>query len=178
MFPETTTAGGYVQAAVDTPRGVLVLLDTLEPGRADGVLCATRLAWLDRILSEAGERPVYLFMHHPPLPIGMTHFDGMTLAEPSSLLSLIEGHGDVRHVFFGHVHVGVSGRWGSVSFSSVRGTCQHIELDLANRDTQFAHGSPAYGVILIGDDAVTVHTRDFLAPTPRFDAMTGRPLQR
>jgi hypothetical protein len=83
----------------------------------------------------------------------------------------------VRHVFFGHVHLPVWGRWGALSFSAIRGTCQHIDLELDDPDVAFAEGPPAYGVILLEGDDVIVHQRDFLAPAPRFDAMTGRRLE-
>src|SRR3546814_7766298 len=73
----------------------------------------------------------------------------MTLAEPDPFLNMLRQHGDVRHLFFGHVHLPVSGQWAGLTFSAIRGTCQHIELDLDNRDVAFAEGSPAYGVIVL-----------------------------
>jgi len=177
-FPEAPVdAAGFVQSAFDIATARLLFLDTLERGaRGAGVLCPDRLAWIAARLAEVPERPVHVFMHHPARSIAVRHFERMRLVEAQAFLDLLHGHGRVRHLFFGHVHLPVSGRWGPLSFSAIRGTCQHIDLELDDPDVAFAEGSPAYGVILLEGDDVIVHQRDFLAPAPRFDAMTGRRL--
>jgi 3',5'-cyclic AMP phosphodiesterase CpdA len=177
-FPEAPLdPAGFVQSVLDGPPGRLLLLDTLERGaRGAGVLCPARLGWIGARLAEARDRPVFIFMHHPALSIGVRHFERMILTAPDAFLDFVHEHGGVRHIFFGHVHLPVWGRWGSISFSAIRGTCQHIDLELDDPDVAFAEGSPAYGVILLEGEDVIVHQRDFLAPAPRFDAMTGRRL--
>jgi len=177
-FPEAPVdPAGFVQSVVDLPAGRLLFLDTLERGtRGAGVLCTRRLDWIAARLRESPDRPVHLFMHHPPRSVGVRHFAAMLLACPDAFLDLLRQHGDVRHIFFGHVHLPVWGRWGALSFSAIRGTCQHIDLELDDPDVAFAEGPPAYGVILLEGEDVIVHQRDFLAPAPRFDAMTGRRL--
>lgn len=177
-FPETPVdPAGFIQSVLDVPTARLLFLDTLERGaRGAGVLCRERLDWIAARLGEVPGRPVHLFMHHPPRSVGVRHFARMLLAAPDAFLDLLQRHGHVRHIFFGHVHLPVWGRWGPLSFSAIRGTCQHIDLELDDPDVAFAAGSPAYGVILLEGDDIIVHQRDFLAPAPRFDAMTGRRL--
>ncbi|MGK9236544.1 phosphodiesterase [Inquilinus limosus] len=177
-FPDAPVdPAGFVQSVLDGPGRRLLFLDTLERGaRGAGVLCARRLDWIAARLGEAPGRPIHLFMHHPPRSVGVRHFARMLLTSPDALFDLLHRHGNVRHVFFGHVHLPVWGRWGTLSFSAIRGTCQHIDLELDDPDVAFAEGPPAYGVILLEGENVIVHQRDFLAPAPRFDAMTGRRL--
>ncbi|MGF6227990.1 Icc protein [Inquilinus ginsengisoli] len=179
VFPEVQVdPAGFVQSVLDVPAARLLFLDTLERGaHGAGVLCPARLGWIAARLAEVPGRPVYVFMHHPPRSIGVRHFRRMLLAAPDDFLDLVHRHGSVRHLFFGHVHLPVSGRWGPFSFSAMRGTCQHIDLELDDPDVAFAEGSPSYGVILLEGEDVIVHLRDFLAPEPRFDAMTGRRLK-
>ncbi|WP_246093823.1 MULTISPECIES: metallophosphoesterase [Mesorhizobium] len=69
MFPEAAAERGFVQSVVDSGEGHLILLDTLDSGHVEGRLCEARLDWLDERLQEARDRPVFLFIHHPPFRI-------------------------------------------------------------------------------------------------------------
>jgi hypothetical protein len=63
-------ADGFLQFVVEDWPLRIVALDTLVPGEVGGALCEERLAWLDRALAAAPERPTVLLMHHPPLRPG------------------------------------------------------------------------------------------------------------
>ncbi len=64
-----------LQSRLDTPAGVLLFLDTVEAGIHSGVYCKQHCHWLERALTEAEDEPVYLFLHHPPMEIGMPRLD-------------------------------------------------------------------------------------------------------
>jgi 3',5'-cyclic-AMP phosphodiesterase len=85
---------GFVQSTLDAPGriGRLLFLDTHEPDRIGGHLCAQRLAWLSARLDEARERPVVVFQHHPPLSGGASHFDNICMATPEPYLRLLRQH--------------------------------------------------------------------------------------
>jgi Icc protein len=58
-FPGTPRdADGFVQYALETPGGRVLLLDTVEPGSPGGTYCRRRGAWLAEQLAAAGDRPV------------------------------------------------------------------------------------------------------------------------
>lgn len=159
-FPDAPAEGGFFQAAVDLPEGRLVLLDTLEPGLVEGRLCAARMAWLDAALS-AG-RPSLLFLHHPPMRIGIPSLDDSRLADADRLLALLRRHGNVRHIFAGHVHRLVSGVWGGIPFATLRGT-NHQSAFKQHGPHEVSFEAPAYAVILADRDNVTVHACEFPA---------------
>src|SRR6266550_4232694 len=69
-------ADGFLQFAIEDYPVRLVALDTLTPGEGGGLLCSTRLAWLDHVLASAPARPVLLMMHHPPFLTGIERMDG------------------------------------------------------------------------------------------------------
>ncbi len=116
-LPETPAdPDGFVQCALDTPAGRVLLLDTVEAGRHDGVFCTARADWLAGQLDEADDGPVYIFMHHPPFDIGIPSLDRIRLADPEAFVRAIEGRGNLRHIFFGHVHRPVSGSWRGIPF--------------------------------------------------------------
>ncbi len=84
-FPEAPLdEAGFVQQAVPTPAGACLMLDTHAPGRPEGELCARRLRWLTERLAESAG-PVMLFLHHPPLPVGIPAMDGMGLRDADAL---------------------------------------------------------------------------------------------
>jgi 3',5'-cyclic AMP phosphodiesterase CpdA len=158
-FPECPLdQNGFVQSVVRSAAGDLVLLDTHEPGTGAGSFCAARQAWLCARLAEAGDRPVYLFMHHPPFDIGIPSLDRIRLEQPEGFAAALDGGANILHLFFGHVHRPVSGSWRGIPFSALRSTVHQVPLDFETvAPVPYNHEAPAYAVILIEDGRTVVH---------------------
>lgn len=169
-FPRTPTDGnGFLQSVVPTAEGHLMLLDTVDPGVHSGAYCADRCAWLERKLGDAGDRPVFLFMHHPPMAIGMPRLDQYRIRDSAGLTALLRRAPTVRHLFFGHVHRPVSGGWHGIPFSALRGTCHQNWLDLTSGRVNISSlEPPGYGIVLIHAEGTIVHHHDFADASPRF----------
>jgi len=161
--------GGYVQFAFTVAEKRFVALDTHEPGVSWGVYCEQRAAWLSAEL-ESHALPVYLFMHHPPFPVGMTSMDRISMREPGRLRAAIEPHRQrIRHLFFGHLHRPVAGSWLGIPVSTQRATSHQVALDLgAGPQVPGSHEPPQYGVVLAGEEETIVHMHDFLDGSARF----------
>lgn len=170
IFPETPTDGhGFVQYAVETEAGAFVMLDSVEDGHSHGVLCTDRLAWLAAQLERFRGTPVYLFLHHPPFPVGIGSLDDCMLQDPAPLGRLLKAHGDIRHIFYGHVHRPIAGSWLGIPATTLPGTNHQVGLYLGPEpDMLGSHEPPAYGICLIDDETVVVHMRNFLDESPRF----------
>ena len=164
-----TDANGFVQyeSPVGNYRGLF--LDTNEPGVSHGVLCGKRAQWLADRLAE-DERPVLLFMHHPAFALGIAAMDRIALLNTGPLQEALQGHEPrIKHLFFGHLHRPIFGSWRGIPFSTLRGTNHQVALRL--EDTAKVPGShepPQYGVVLLGEDSITVHLHDFLDISARF----------
>ncbi|WFP77985.1 phosphodiesterase [Mesorhizobium sp. WSM4906] len=172
-FPENGTDGnGFVQSVFDTPEGRLVFLDSLAEGRVTGELCDDRLSWLDARLAEAGGRPVYLFLHHPPVELGLTILDPLGLEQPQRLLDVLVRHGNVRYIFFGHVHRDIAGTVAGIPYSAQRGLHARFMLDFVG-DEVVEQAPPAYSIILIDGARVVIHSHDFLENWPLWSPGTG-----
>ena len=65
---------GFIQYSVELEESLWLCLDTLNDGQRHGILCQERLDWLDDQLKSA-QKPVYLFMHHPPFEVGLASMD-------------------------------------------------------------------------------------------------------
>ncbi|MEL6218761.1 MAG: phosphodiesterase [Pseudomonadota bacterium] len=168
-FPEIAADdASFLQSVRDIGGVRLAFLDTVDPGLHSGAFCARRRAWLSSTLAEAQGRPLYLFLHHPPMSIAMPRLDQYGLAEPEAFAQVLAGH-DVRHIFFGHVHRPVSGSWQGIPFSSVPGTNHQNQLDLTDGPENLSSlEPPAYAVILIEDDLTVIHLHAFADQGARF----------
>ncbi|WP_245458629.1 MULTISPECIES: hypothetical protein [unclassified Mesorhizobium] len=160
MFPEAPAERGFVQSVFDGSDGHLILLDTLDAGHVEGRLCAARLGWLDDKLQEARDRPVFLFVHHPPFRIHMPVLDEVRLTDADAFHDILRRHGNVGHIFAGHVHRLIAGSWRGIPVSTLRSTNHQSALDFSD-SWQLGHEPPACAVIFIDADGVVAHFHDF-----------------
>ncbi|WP_077962522.1 phosphodiesterase [Ensifer adhaerens] len=163
-----TDENGFVQQVIDFADCRAILLDTLfappydYPTSHAGVLCARRLAWLDRQLAEAAGKPVLLFMHHPPHRTGFTAIDMIRLVNESEFYDLVKRHGNVRHIFAGHVHRTISGSCRGIPFSVFKSPVHQQPMPFDTPDASLSVDEPAaYGIAVVTGDGVLVHTEDY-----------------
>ena len=167
VFPDCPVdAQGFIQSVEDTPAGRFVYLDTLKVGEHGGQLCEDRLGWLTRSLDDAraDEQPVWLFMHHNPMPVHVPSADTIGLERPEAFRAVLEDNRDlVRHVFFGHCHFSLSGNYVGVPFSAPRSTNHPHWPDIDSDAVRFGQGplERSYDVCLIDELGTVVHTIDF-----------------
>ena len=114
-----TTMDDFVQYSVSFADGVALCLDTQQTGADAGAFCAARLAWLKAQVA-AAEGPVYLFLHHPPMALGLPMQDQDRMENPTPFLDLIAQNRAVRHLFIGHVHRPITGTIRGVPFATIR----------------------------------------------------------
>lgn len=164
-------ANGFVQGTRQTPHGLLVFLDTLDETSHAGEMCATRLAWLaERLAAAPADMPFLLFMHHPPFGVGVRAMDEIALKQRREFAEVIAPYrARIRHLFFGHVHRPICGSYGTIPFSTLRGTNHQVWFELdPEADHLASHEPPAYGVVLLDRDTLVVHSHDFLDASLRF----------
>ena len=168
-FPALATdANGFAQSVRDCDAGRLLFLDTVQAGTHAGVYCDRRLAWLDDMLA-ATSGDAFLFMHPPPMRIAMPRLDQYRLADHAPLGDLLQRHGKVRHIFFGHVHRPVSGAWRGIPFSALPGTNHQNRLDFSTgRENISTQEPPAYAVILLDAETTIVHLHGFMDDSQQF----------
>lgn len=164
-FPDAPSEGGFLQSVVDTEHGRVLLLDTHDPGKASGYLCSERLEWIERRLAESGDCPLYVFLHHPPLAIGIEYMDGIALRNADELWRRLEPHAKrIRLVAFGHVHRPISGLWNGVPFSACPSIVHQIALELGPQEVRhlnFNLEPPCYAIIQIDARNVLVHQQRY-----------------
>lgn len=154
----------FIQYTVETPESVFICLDTHKIGSHAGQLCAQRLAWLDEQLTIHKDKPVYIFMHHPPLSLGLPMQDQIMLEDADVFLDLLEAHGNVRHLFMGHVHRPTCGTVRGIPFATLGALSFQAPAPRPEWTwDSFAAAAepPQYGVIEIADGNVVVQYTQF-----------------
>ena len=162
---------GFIQFAMDTPVGRCLFLDTCKPGSDEGEYCSKRLNWLNEQLASS-QGPFMIFMHHPPLKLGLKGMDTISLLDAEPFYEILKPHtARIRHLFFGHVHRPAFGNWRGIAFSTMRGLNHQLALDLNAPETSFSGSfeQPAYSVVLADEDQIVVHMHEFMDRSPRFD---------
>lgn len=170
-FPDALLdSDGFVQFTLDTDAGRFICIDTLEPGKPHGTFCEARRGWLEAQLVAAGDRPVYLFMHHPPFEVGLLRMDEIRLIDSEPFADLVVGRPNIKHLFFGHLHRPLSGSWRGIPFSNVLGTNHQVELSFTKAGlVPGSHEPPAYGVVFAEPGFTLVHLHNFLDQTATFN---------
>lgn len=160
------TMDGFVQYAIDTQDGLLICLDTHKIGVHSGQFCAERQDWLAQTLTECGDKPAYIFMHHPPMALGLPRQDEIMLEDGDAFLDLICQQGNVRHLFMGHVHRPTCGSVRGIPFATIGALSFQAPAPRPPWDwdsfTPPAE-APHYGVLLIEDGNVTLQYTQFCA---------------
>ncbi|MFK8081399.1 MAG: phosphodiesterase [Granulosicoccus sp.] len=110
----------FIQYKLAVPEGIVICLDTLKVGSDAGELCKARREWLYETLKEAVNTPVFIFMHHPPMSLGLPTQDKENMENGQTLLELISEFDCVKYLFIGHVHRAISGSIGGIPFSTMR----------------------------------------------------------
>lgn len=121
--------GGFAQWVLDGELR-LVALDSTEPGVVGGVVCAARLAWLERRLSEAPAHPTVVLIHHPPMSTGISHMDAHGFRGADDLAAVVARHQQVERVIAGHVHRAMTARWAGTVVTTCPSTAHQFALDL------------------------------------------------
>ena len=162
QFPQLpANDGGFMQAALDTPAGRFLLLDTVQAGAPWGSYCVKRREWLAGQLAQSGDQPLFIAMHHPPLALGIPSMDQFALRDAEAFWSIIAPfRAHIRHLFFGHLHRPIGGSWRGIPFSCCSSPNHQVALDLTTLRGDEVPGcrEPAgFAVILIDADNVVVH---------------------
>lgn len=98
-------AGGLVAMPATTCHGAwqIVLLDSTVEGWEDGCLDRDRLRRLEAALRARPDLHALVCLHHQPVPVG-TAMDKKPLVNPEAFFRVLDRHGQVRGVVWGHVH--------------------------------------------------------------------------
>lgn len=162
-LPDTCMAD-FVQYCIETPEGILACLDTQRAGSDAGEFCKARSDWLRRIATQYGDLPLFLFLHHPPMALGLPMQDSENMVNGADFLNMITQIPSVRYMFIGHVHRPISGTIKGIGYSTMRSVLYQAPAPRPawNWDSFApAEEAPNIGIITITDGDVNLQYEQF-----------------
>ncbi|MCH8544069.1 MAG: 3',5'-cyclic-AMP phosphodiesterase [Alcanivorax sp.] len=132
VSPCVTRMGGWT----------FVMLDSTIPGEVPGELYQADLDFLERALTEAGDDPVMVCLHHHPVPMGCAWLDTQVVASAERFFAVLDRHPGVRAVIWGHVHQEYAGERNGVVLYSVPSTC--VQFKPGSDDFAVDDTAPGY----------------------------------
>lgn len=165
---------GFIQQAIKCKNGsIFLLLDSIQKGTHAGFYCKKRQEWLKNELEKHKDKDVFICIHHAPFNTGILGMDEIRLDKNDSLelYKILHSHKNIRHLFFGHYHRPISGKWGDISFSTLRGMNHQVKLEFDNKQVMGNYEEPQYSIVLIDENKnepklVLTHFHDFLHVEP------------
>ena len=157
---------GFVQYKVELQDKRFLFLDTTNPKSHQGHYCQKRMVWFTQQLNESLEKNqrVFIFMHHNPLPLVQLESDYLGLLERDEFQLILNDYKKIiKHIFFGHQHLTVSGNYLEIPFSSPRSINHPLVPNFAKEyRLGFANTDPNYNIVLIKKESTIIHSEDFL----------------
>lgn len=161
------TQTGKIDKIIDAKGYRIILLDSAEPGRVDGVLEAVQIDWLRARLAEAMDRPVIVVLHHNANALHI-HSDTIRLLEPDAFIEALKTHPDIRQIIAGHVHLTSTAMWRGLPFTTLAGGHYSVDFAVDQPQAPMRHISgPGQMAVVVGTpDRTTVLFDDFIDGNP------------
>ena len=135
----------FIQYTVDDYPVRLIGIDTVVEGSDFGLLCEEELLWLDNCLNENTEKPILIFMHHPPFKTGIDEIDFYALEGVGDFRRIVKKHSQIKNILCGHLQISIQTQFAGVPSTIAPSTAYSQMLSLGdNCDKRFVVGAPKY----------------------------------
>ena len=162
VFGDSFTAEtGKVDKVIDIKGYRVILLDSSEPGRVDGVLEAAQIAWFRARLAEAADRPVIVILHHNANALHI-NADNIRILEPHAFIDALKTHPDIRQVIAGHVHLTSTATWRGLPFTTLAGGHYSCSVDQPHVPMRRLSGPGQMAFVIGTEESTTVLFDDFI----------------
>ncbi|CAN7563415.1 metallophosphoesterase [Massilia sp. LjRoot122] len=154
VFGDSHVTEGFVQGCSALGGLQVLVLDSLEDGRHGGAFCDARAQWLRAVLQGIGAAPVLVFMHHPPVDVGIPWIDpGAGQAWIARLDAALQG-ANLAGICTGHVHLGGVFRWRGRTVATCPSSSSDLSLVFAPMQPDAPDGRP---LVEQGEPAFALH---------------------
>ncbi|UJW30757.1 phosphodiesterase [Saccharothrix sp. AJ9571] len=139
---------------------VFALCDSSVPGRAGGHLDDGTLAWLESVLAGAGDDPVFVCFHHPPVVLHIPYVDDIGQSGAGRLAALLGRYPNVVAVLCGHAHTGAASTFAGLPLLVAPGVVSTVNLPWESDETTDLDAPPSIAFHILDDDRrLTTHYR-------------------
>lgn len=142
VFPHLPSVDGFIEYVVDRPEARFIVIDTADAGHHGGAFCSGRAERLRARIDEAGDKPVMIALHHPPIETGIPW---MTATQQEPWVQALDGAiGNRPNVTMicGHIHRSITTGWRGRMLSICPSTAPQVALEMAAIDRDHPDGRP------------------------------------
>ena len=120
----------FIQYTIALEGLYVIMLDSVSTQSNKARLCETRLDHLSTLLDHAGDRPVVMFMHHPPFEVTESAYPIQfeDWSEVDALAAIIAQHRNVVRVCCGHSHRSARGKIAGVNASTIPSMASDLRM--------------------------------------------------
>ena len=163
VFKDAFVTDGFIQTTKIIKNSVFIFLDTKIENTHAGDMCNQRFDWFKSQLKLHKDKDVYIFMHHPPMDIGIPKMDIVGFKSKQKLKRIFLKNPNIKYLFFGHVHRQISGTWAGVPYSCVKGINHQVSYQKDRDELYFTNEEkPAYNVVQLHKNYVNINSHEFL----------------
>ncbi|CAM3321481.1 metallophosphoesterase [Kibdelosporangium persicum] len=139
---------------------VFAMCDSSIPGRSDGFLADETLAWLESVLIDAADAPVFVCFHHPPVLLHIPFIDGIKQNGEDRLAALITRYPNVVAVLCGHAHTSAASTFAGLPLLVAPGVVSTVMLPWETDEIVDLTVPPAVAFHILDDNRrLTTHYR-------------------
>ena len=136
---------GFINYVIEDHPLRIIALDSLHPGQSGGKFCPVRLQWLADQLAAGGERPTLIFLHHPPLKLGVPETDVCGFIGAEAFGELVQSYPNIQRVLCGHIHLDTHSQWRGTTVSTAPSIGMGLDLSLGQSGaSEFLLTPPGY----------------------------------
>ena len=150
-----------IDKVIDIKGYRIILLDSSEAGRVDGVLTEAQIAWLHARLAEAMHRPVIVILHHNANALHIES-DNIRILDPGAFIDALKTHPDIRQVIAGHVHLTSTATWRGLNFTTLSGNHYSCSVDQPHIPMRKLTGPGQLAFVIADQDSTTVLFDDYI----------------
>lgn len=162
-FQDSMSSGGFVQGVLAYDKLACIFLDSKIPNTHAGDMCDERFRWFEQQLIAQKDKDIFVFIHHPPMDIGIQEMDDIKFQSSHKLREIFTKYRHIKYLFFGHLHMAVSGIWAGVPYFGIRGTNHQLSTKFSDRDFLMSSKiSPAYGIVCVDKKDIHVRLHEYL----------------
>ncbi|MEU5563675.1 phosphodiesterase [Micromonospora musae] len=161
QFGGTPWLGGGYSAYyhVDHEAASVIVLDSLVPGAFGGQLGEEQLSWLDGVLAGRPDVPALVFLHHPPVIVGVPALDAIGLADADALAEVVGRHRHVVRVGAGHLHRPVTAAFAGTVLTTAPSTWRQVSLTMTpDEPIGWVTEPTGFLLHLVADGGCVTHT--------------------
>jgi len=136
---------GFIDYVIEGYNLRIIALDTLQRGKSAGCFSSAQADWLRACLATGGTKPSIIFMHHPPIKLGVPETDEDLFIGSNLLGDIVQDYPNIQRILCGHVHLTTHSAWRGTIVSTAPSQGMQLTLDLTQqKPSQFVLAPPAY----------------------------------